>query len=344
MPFKVQIGPPQIAIHHGQTILITDPDGQINWPSEKGLYFLDTRVISSWTVYANGEPWELLNGGPLTYYATRIYLTNRSVATEAGIIRPRTLGFTISRWIHGGLHEDLDITNNNMNAVKFQLEIAIRCDFADLFEVKSGNIVRRGRITTEWSEARQQLHTIYRNGDFNRAVTISTCGAPERAVYANGRLSFEVAIGPGEAWHACLLYTLTDNDKQTASPGKCAKHHHISPHAETVEDWLQTVAKIQTSNEEFYRLFRRALEDMAALRLSLEGTDHIVFMPAAGLPWFVAPFGRDSLIVSLQKFARGKKPEGLLVNSPADVIPPGLDRSAQVISRPGSRPPRPCAA
>jgi glycogen debranching enzyme len=50
---------------------------------------------------------------------------------------------------------------------------------------------------------------------------------------------------------------------------------------------------------------------MAALRLPIEGTDHMVFIPAAGLPWFVAPFGRDSLIVSLQNimiypdFARG---------------------------------------
>jgi hypothetical protein len=49
------------------------------------------------------------------------------------------------------MHEDLDITNNGMKPVKFQLEIAIRCDFADLLEVKSGNIVRRGRITTDWS-------------------------------------------------------------------------------------------------------------------------------------------------------------------------------------------------
>ena len=75
--------------------------------------------------------------------------------------------------------------------------------------------------------------------------------------------------------------------------------------------WLQTVVKIRTSNEEFYRLFRQALEDMAALRLPITGTDHMVFLPAAGLPWFVAPFGRDSLIVSLQniliypEFARG---------------------------------------
>jgi glycogen debranching enzyme len=73
----------------------------------------------------------------------------------------------------------------------------------------------------------------------------------------------------------------------------------------------ETVAKIQTSNEEFYRLFRRALEDMAALRLPIETRDRKAFLPAAGLPWFVAPFGRDSLIASLQniliypQFARG---------------------------------------
>ena len=44
MPFKVQVGPPQIAIHQGQTVLVSEPDGQINWPSDKGLYFLDTRI------------------------------------------------------------------------------------------------------------------------------------------------------------------------------------------------------------------------------------------------------------------------------------------------------------
>src|ERR1700719_5414650 len=209
MAFKVQVGPPQIAIHQGQTVLVSEPDGQIRWPSDKGLYFLDTRIISSWAIYANGEPWELLNGGPVSYYAARIFLTNKSILTEDGTIAPRTLGLTISRSISGGLHEDLDITNNSMKPVKFQLEIAIRCDFADLFEVKSGNIVRRGRITTEWSQARQQLHTGYRNRDFSRAVAISAQRFPTEAVYANGRLSFEVALNPGEAWHTCLLYALT---------------------------------------------------------------------------------------------------------------------------------------
>jgi hypothetical protein len=39
MAFKVQVGPPQISIHEGQTVLVSEPDGQIPWPSEKGLLF-----------------------------------------------------------------------------------------------------------------------------------------------------------------------------------------------------------------------------------------------------------------------------------------------------------------
>jgi len=311
MAFKVQVGPEQISIHQGQTVLISEPDGQINWPSEKGLYFRDTRILGSWAIYANGEPWQPLNGGATSYYACRIFLTNRALPSEDGAIPERTLGLTIGRSIAGGLHEDIDITNHGMKRVRFQLEIAPRCDFADVFEVKSGRIVRRGRITTAWSEADQELRTTYRNADFSRALAISVARAPTRAVDANGRLSFEVALEPGARWHCCLLYTLMDGDRIVPGPRSCAAGGDRPEHAETLADWLEKVVKIRTSNEEFYRLFRQALEDMAALRLPIEGTDHLVFIPAAGLPWFVAPFGRDSLIVSLQntliypEFARG---------------------------------------
>jgi glycogen debranching enzyme len=300
MPLKVQVGPPQISIHQGQTFLISEESGRIGWPSDKGLYFFDTRVVSSWAIYANGEPWELLNGGAISYYASRVFLTNRSLRAEKGTIPPRTLGLAVSRWISGGMHEDLDVTNHGKEAVLFQLEIALRSDFADLFEVKAASIVRRGHIATDWSEPDQRLHTIYRNRDFSREVAISPASSSAKAVYVNGRLSFEVALEPGESWHSCLLYDLTDGDRHFSSPTDCVGRSHKSHHSETMADWLQNVVKIQTSNEEFYRLFRQALEDMAALRLPIAGTDHLAFLPAAGLPWFIAPFGRDSLIVSLQ--------------------------------------------
>ena len=311
MSFKVQVGPQQVSIHQGQTVLVSDPDGQIKWPSDKGLYFFDTRVISNWAIYANGEPWDLLNGGAITPYASRTYLTNKQIRTADGIIPQRSLGLIVSRLISGGMHEDLDITNNGAKRVDFQLEIALHCDFADIFEVKSGDIVRRGQITTTWSPAEQELRTIYRNGNFVRAVTVAPRPGHAKTVYANGRLSFEIGLEPREVWHCCLLYTLQDGERNLTPLNDCVDQHQKSPPAKALTDWLRSVPRIRCSNEEFYRLYCQALEDMAALRLPIVDADHMVLLPAAGLPWFVAPFGRDSLIVSLQNilihpdFARG---------------------------------------
>ena len=311
MSLEIKVGPPQLAIHQGHAVLLTEPDGQINWPSEKGLYFYDTRVISSWTVYANGEPWDLLNGGTTTSFVARVFLTNRKLVTEAGPIAPHTLGLVITRHIGGGVHEDLDLANYGRTKVRFNLEIAQRSDFADIFEVKSGHFVRRGRIATAWSGEKQRLTTTYRNRDFSRKVAITACNSHSAAVYANGRISFNIELAPGAIWHSCLAYDLTDGDQLYAAPDQCTQTGGKSKDSQKLADWQCGVLKAETSNDAFRRLFRQATDDMSALRLPIPGVDQMRLVPAAGLPWFVALFGRDSLIVSLQTalvysdFARG---------------------------------------
>jgi glycogen debranching enzyme len=301
MAFKVQVGPAQIAIHQGQIVLVTEPDGRVDWPSQHGLYFRDTRLISAWAIYANGELWDLLNGGAIAPHAARIFQTNRAFMSEDGPVAARTLGLMIGRHIGGGMHEDIEITNNSRIPVRFNLEIAIRADFADIFEVKNDSIVRRGRIATAWSDKRQALHMSYRNRDFRREMIVRTRnGDGEPAVYANGRLSFDIALKPGQAWRRCVTYELIDCAKRIPAPRECVHSSAASDHAAKMDDWRRRVLKIETSNEEFYRCYDQGVQDMAALRLPLEGTDHMVFVPAAGLPWFVALFGRDTLIVSLQ--------------------------------------------
>jgi glycogen debranching enzyme len=304
MTFKVRVGPPRIAIHHTSTVLVTEPNGEMTWPSDQGLYLLDTRLISAWSVQANGEIWDLLTGGAVRHDTARIYLTNREFPTEDGTIPRRTLSLVLSRHIDGGLHEDLDITNHGRTGIRFNLEVLIRSDFADVFDVKAKRNIRRGHISSNWSEG-QTLTTTYRNQDFLRAVAIGVRPAELNAVYANGRLSFEVKLAPGQSWHACLLYTFTAGDRVFPAPEAHASDQVLA------EDWRESVVKIRTSNEEFYRMYRQAVDAMGALRLPVEGAHGQVFVPAAGLPWFMAPFGRDSLISSLQniiiwpEFARG---------------------------------------
>ena len=311
MPFKVQVGPPQIAIHQAMTVLVTEPNGEIHWPGDKGLYFFDTRLISAWTVYANGTEWQLLNGGAVNFDSARIFLTNRAFLTEDGPIPQQTLAFGLSRLIDQGMHEDLDITNHGQKPIRFNLEIAFRSDFADVFDVKAKRDIRRGHIKSDWSDEQQTLRTTYCNVDFSRSVAVSIGESHSPAVFANGRLSFEVKLPPGGTWHCCLMYEFDDGAKRYVAPETCATDEGGSPQAKAHQDWRQTVLKLRTSNEEYYRFYNQAIDDMASLRLPINGTDHMVFLPAAGLPWFVAPFGRDSLIVSLQnilvypEFARG---------------------------------------
>ena len=311
MALEITVGPPRLAINQGYGVLITDQDGQVPWPTDKGFYHSDTRVISSWQIFADGEPWELLNSGNIAYYAARIFLTNPTLHTEIGEVPEHSLSLSISRCISGGVHEDLDLVNNGMTKVQFNLEVAVRSDFADIFEVKSGNIVRRGRITTAWSQGDARLTTTYINKDFERRVTTTAHKCGSKPVYANGRISFQLELGPGEAWHTCLLYAIGDGETIDNAPEHCIAQTSGSGARHKLTQWQDAALKVEASNDEFYRFYRQSVEDMAALRLPIEGTDHLEFVPAAGIPWFLALFGRDSLIVSLQNamvypsFARG---------------------------------------
>jgi len=301
MPLEIAVGPQRLVLNQGNSFMVSEQDGEIAWPTDEGLYFADTRLLSSWRIYANGERWNLLNGGNTAYYAARIHLSNCTMASERGEIPEGVISLTIGRALIGGLHEDLDLCNHSQETVQFNLEVAARSDFADLFEVKSGHIVRRGRIVSEWSQRRQQLRVSYENDGFKRGLTIRVRRAGTKAVYANGRISFEVILEPGASWHACVLFEVFDGSSRVLPPKHCSRGAgEDSKELRRLEDWQARALKVRTSNEEFYRFYRQSVEDIAALRLPIRGTDHMEFVPAAGVPWFVGLFGRDSLIVSLQ--------------------------------------------
>src|SRR5271167_1509083 len=124
MALEITVGPPRLAINQGYGVLITDQDGQIPWPTDKGFYHSDTRMISAWAIFADGEAWDLLNSGNIAHYASRIFLANRELHTETGDVPAGKISLSISRSIGGGVHEDFDLVNHDMKRVQFNLEIA----------------------------------------------------------------------------------------------------------------------------------------------------------------------------------------------------------------------------
>ena len=311
MPVEVTVGPPVLTINHGSTFMVTDLLGEIAANSEQGVFCADTRFVSVYRMFANGTPWQLLTSGTPTYYQARIHLMNRAFTTEDGVVPPGTLAMAITRAVGEGIHEDIELANYGLQRVRFNLEIAVRSDFADIFEVKKHEFIRRGRIVTEWSDGTGELRTSYTNRDFERELRYRFPGCGSSPEFANGRITFDVALDPGATWRACGEYVFIQGASVRAPVRSCDTGGSGGRFDALQQDWLERATRLTSANEDIYRVYRQSVEDMGALRLYDHDLAHDVWLPAAGVPWFVTIFGRDSLIVSLQTmivnpdFARG---------------------------------------
>jgi glycogen debranching enzyme len=313
MAIEVTVGPPLVAINRGDTFVLAEPDGSIRPGTDQGIYSRDTRYVSSYEIFTDGKHWVLQNSGAVAYYASRAYLTNPRIVTENGEIDEGTLSLVLDRAVSDGIHEDFDIHNYGTRPVRFSLELSLRTDFADIFEVKSKRLVRKGNVTTEWHSETAELINSYQHNEFKRSVITHMARNGSPANYSNGRISFLVDLQSGGSWHTCCQHRFVGEQKPAIALSLCVHRlrEEQSPIERELMNWKKVTTSVTTSNEDIYRLFRQSVEDMAALRLPDAGETGSGFIPAAGVPWFVAVFGRDSLIVSLQNlmvypdFARG---------------------------------------
>lgn len=311
MPVEISVGPPVLTINQGSTFMVTDLNGEIASESEEGVFADDTRFVSYYAITANGEPWTRVTSSATTYYSSRIHMTNTTIATEDGEIPEGTMSLSMIRGVCDGIHEDIDITNYNQFPVQFNLEIALRSDFADLFEVKARRFTRRGRIVTNWNTARGEMSTTYRNRDFRRRFIYRARNSDAKPTYSNGRVSFGVELAAGATWHTCAEYILVGGDHSRCPVQECVYILGGTEFDALQRQWEARATKLTSAHEDVYRLFRQSVEDMGALRINDLDFAEDVWLPAAGVPWFVTVFGRDSLIVSIQnmlvypKFAFG---------------------------------------
>src|SRR6185437_8874736 len=97
MAIEITVGPPQITINRGNAFVLSEPDGSVIAYTDQGFYYRDTRYISNYEFYADGEHWILQNSGAIAYYASRFYLINPRIRTEYGEIERSTLSLVFTR-------------------------------------------------------------------------------------------------------------------------------------------------------------------------------------------------------------------------------------------------------
>jgi glycogen debranching enzyme len=295
----VQVGPATITINRDDRVVVCQPDGSILGSAEDGFFARDTRFLSGYALRVNGATPTLLNAAPIRFFSARYEMTNESMLDRDGPIARHSLAIRLDRTISGGVHEDLDIVNYARRPVHLVIEIQLTSDFADIFDVKGGGVVRRGTIDTAWYSSRQELRTVYVNGSFRRELIVTVPRSDARAQYANGQLLFVADIPPKGVWHACTTWLPITRAGSQRRPDVLPCNAVEVPFRLAGVDRLPAVA-IRTTNDTVRRAWSQAVGDLEALHLEDPTFERGVYVPAAGVPWFLTLFGRDTLIVSMQ--------------------------------------------
>ncbi|MEU2664561.1 glycogen debranching N-terminal domain-containing protein [Micromonospora sp. NPDC007220] len=283
-----------IRILDGSTFVVSEDTGDIEaTPSEPtGFFSLDTRFLSTWVLTVNGDRLTPLSYDDLQYYEARFFLVpgmaTHYVDAKLSIVRERAVG--------GSFRETLTILNHDEKPIDLEIRMEAASDFADLFQVKDEILNKKGEIYTEVESDRLRLG--YRRGNFIRETLISASPAPR---YDRKGFAYSIHLQPNEQWKSEI-----DVKTMAVSPGGRDLRMGLRAHTterlalqHDLEEWIARAPKVNSQHDRVASTYRRSLIDLAALRfspLSLGGAS----LPAAGLPWFMTMFGRDSILTCLQ--------------------------------------------
>jgi glycogen debranching enzyme len=281
-----------VKILDGNTFVVSDSRGDIeaSLTDPTGLFSFDTRFLSQWVLTVNGQRLTPLSTDDLQYFETRFFLVPGTgtvyVDSKLSVIRRRAVG--------NGFREELTILNHDEKPVDLTIRVDAGSDFADLFEVKDA-LKKKGTYSTRVKGGRLVLG--YQRDTFRRATDISAT-TPNR-VDKKG-LTFKARIEPQGEWSTNLdVVTAMLGSGETHETPKFARPRGRQNMEANLERWLEAAPTLECDWDALRETYRRSLVDLAALRFSppIMGQSSL---PAAGLPWFMTMFGRDSIFTSLQ--------------------------------------------
>lgn len=301
------LGPDAIAILEGRTFMFSDALGDVPPGSVGGLLHDDTRFVSSWLLTLEGQPLSLLKSRVVDYYSAGFFCTNPDLPD----LRANTLSVRRFRFVGGGVREQIAVYNASTEAVRFELRLAVGADFADLFEVKSRVRDRSAQIDVEHDPDEALLHFHYEREGFlaetNVQVTRSRLiqgmegtevGRVPVAIEGDDYV-WQVDLPPRHTFTTILRVTVRVND--TVLEPMHLDFGEEQEHSEgALTKWLDEVPRFQSDSSLLQNVLDKSILDLAALRITGELAGEPYVLPAAGLPWFMTLFGRDTLITSLQ--------------------------------------------
>jgi glycogen debranching enzyme len=315
-------------ILEGSTFCICDDLGDIEG-GVNGLYAYDTRFLSTFTLTVDGRRPLLLSSGKVEYFSAAFYSRNAPVDGLA----QDALSIARHRFVGRGLQDHILLRNETRAPISFTLELDFETDFADIISVKQHDFAlgdplhapelpppAAGRFDEEAGCVVLQ-ESDGRSG--RTQVVLSREGEASDSV-----VRYPISLAPHGSWDVRVDVAVS-LDGEVAHPSLVEQRFGTERARvrESLDAWSLRLPRLQTTWDELRHAFDQSVADLAALRL--RHGDGAAMVPAAGMPWFMTVFGRDTIITSLQTMLLG--PElgvsalDTLAELQADVDDPTID-------------------
>ncbi len=267
-----------------------------------GLYYHDCRYLDGYRIRLAGTPPNVLVSAANRGSIAEFELTNEELQVSQSSIPVQTFGVHLQRIIdgdHTAVHDVISIDNYDVQPHELPLSFDFESHFQDIFEIRGLHPKKIGRENKpEWHDGVLVLSYSGADGVL-RQTEVHFDPAPTRP--SANSADYQLRLNAGEREQLKICFQLVET-KQTPADGK---HLRSSPgevaHGidRASHEWLSDYAEIQSNSVQLTRGMQRSLLDLGILKGELDGQRYF----AAGLPWYGALFGRDSIISALQTLA-----------------------------------------
>jgi glycogen debranching enzyme len=277
-----------VTLVEGPAFCISGRTGNMHASFPEGLFYRDTRFLSEMELRVNSQVPEPLAATTTDPFSASFVLRDHPQRGRAD----SHLVIFRHRYVGRGMREDIVVRNFGEEPAFCAIELSLNCDFANLFEVKEGRVERTGELRLEADRTR--LTFTYRRGGFRRGTYVDFSTAPK----INGNIaSYELIIPSRGQWSTCLQVTPVIDATPVEPRYRCEVPVDRATPVERLAAWRWSLPIIACDHDTFGELLARSTEDLAALRMfDPDHPDRAVV--AAGAPWFMTLFGRDSLLTS----------------------------------------------
>ncbi|MGH9768470.1 MAG: amylo-alpha-1,6-glucosidase [Blastocatellia bacterium] len=300
-----------VAIKDEDVFFLCEPDGSV--PLEAGhgfgLYYHDCRFLSGYELKLGGKKPDRLVWTADRGFLALLGLSNTDIRMPDGrTLLKHSVEIKWSRLIssqHLALFDEIELRSLTFHPVEFTISLTFQAEFEDMFAIRGLFQGKRGQLhQPEWRDglSGKTLCFAYDGAD-RRRRRLAVHFSPAPAGTNQNTAYFKIALQPKERRRILVSLQLSESpDSETAQIFTCP-HLDRAPVEFSLrsssEAWLQGETRITSDSMMLNHIMDRSLRDLGMLRSHLGEASYF----AAGVPWFVALFGRDSIITALQTLA-----------------------------------------